>query len=198
MIGKLNDPIFLVELMGMLVAASVGPVPVGSPLPAGTPPKWRPRPGVGMSPQELLALVRWSAAQLGPLEELPTPAPGDRVYELLERTADYELWVIKWPQDTGLVLHDHGRSAGAFLVTEGTLEETSTTLRGGQWRRRQLSPHGGRCFGPEYVHGVGNPTVAQATSLHAYSPPLASMTFYRSSTAGLEVDHVETEWEGAP
>jgi hypothetical protein len=38
------------------------------------------------------------------------------------------------------------------------------------------------------VHDVGNPGPAVATSLHVYSPPLSTMTFYEDAT-GLP-DHV--------
>jgi len=142
--------------------------------------------------------VKWSAVQLGPLEEPWRPALGDRWYKLLDRTADYELWVIQWPFDTGLVLHDHGGSAGAFYVAEGLLEETSTTPPGLRLRRRVLSAQTGRSFGPEYVHSVSNPHVMPAKSVHAYSPPLTAMTFYARAASGLVVSHLATEWEGAP
>jgi hypothetical protein len=39
-----------------------------------------------------------------------------RQYELLDRTTAFELWLIHWPTDGGLVLHDHGGSSGAFHV----------------------------------------------------------------------------------
>ncbi len=142
--------------------------------------------------------MRWSAVQLGPVEQLPRPAPSHRRYELLDRTVDYELWVNQWPQDTGLVFHDHGGSAGAFYVTAGLLAETSSTVHGVRLRRRRLLPDDGRSFGPEYVHNVGNPKAEAAISLHAYSPPLMSMTFYSRSSTGLVASHVETDWEGAP
>ena len=36
-----------------------------------------------------------------------------------------------------------------------------------------------RSFGPGYVHNLGNDGTVQATSIHAYSPPLSTMTYYR-------------------
>ncbi len=187
--------------MDMLAYSSPGPVPVVPPLPTGTGKprrQARSRRGARWSPAALLDLVRWSAVQLGPREELPRPAPSHRRYELLDRTFDYELWVIQWPQDTGLVFHDHGGSAGALYVTAGMLEETSSTVQGRRPRGRSLGPNEGKSFGPEYVHNVGNPKAEAAISVHAYSPPLTAMTFYSSSSTGLVVSHVETDWEGAP
>jgi hypothetical protein len=187
--------------MGMLAYSSPGPVPVVPPLPTGTGKtrrQARSRRGTRWSPEALVDLVRWSAIQLGPVEQRARPAPSHRRYELLDRTVDYELWVIQWPQDTGLVFHDHGGSAGAFHITAGMLEETSSTVHGLRLRRHCLLPGEGKSFGPKYVHNVGNPKAEAAISVHAYSPPLTSMTFYSSSSTGLEVSHVETDWEGAP
>jgi hypothetical protein len=108
------------------------------------------------------------------------------------------LWVIEWPQDTGLVLHDHGGSAGAFFVMGGLLEETSSTVHGRQLRHRSLIPGDGKSFGPAYVHSVVNPNVEAAVSVHAYSPVLTSMNFYDRSSTGLVLSRVETDWDGAP
>jgi Cysteine dioxygenase type I len=146
--------------------------------------------------ESLLDLARRVAAVIEP-QRSPLPLT-ERQYQLLERTADYELWVIHWPVDVGLLLHDHGGSAGAFQVVGGLLEETSTTLGGRRLRRRLIGPGQGRSFGPEYVHSVVNPDSAPATSVHAYSPPLTSMTFYSRSRSGLSVSRVATDWDGAP
>lgn len=193
-------PIIFVKLMDVLAYAPPGPVPVVHPLPTGTGNTPRParlRRGARWAPPALLDLVRWSAEQLGPLEGLPRAAVSHRQYELLDRSADYELWLIRWPQDTGLVFHDHGGSAGAFYLAAGMLEETST-VHGVRLRRRCLLAKEGKSFGPEYVHSVCNLDIKAAVSVHAYSPPLTSMTFYSRSSTGLVVSHVETDWEGAP
>lgn len=148
------------------------------------------------SPEKLLARARSAAAGIGPWE--PSTPLSERRYWLLDRTEDHELWVIYWPEARGLTLHDHGGSAGAFHVVGGVLEEKSTTLRGLRLRRRLLDQGQGRSFGPGYVHSVVNPQAAPATSVHAYSPPLTSMTFYTKSSTGLVMSRVVTEWEGAP
>ena len=150
------------------------------------------------SPRQLLALAKWSAAQVKPWAEQCDEPLAQRQYELLELTDHYELWLIHWPTDRGLVLHDHGGSTGAFQVVSGALEETSTTRRGQLFRQNRLGRWEGIAFGPEYIHSVVNTESAPATSVHAYSPRLTSMTFYRDSPAGLVVDRVETDWEGAP
>jgi hypothetical protein len=49
-----------------------------------------------------------------------------------------------------------------------------------------------RPFGPRYVHDVQNSsTGAVAVSVHAYSPPLSSMTRYSVTSGGLAVAGTE-------
>jgi len=125
-------------------------------------------------------------------ELLPRADPGlaERSYELLELTDELEIWAIHWPQGKGLELHDHGGSVGALWVVEGTLEEhyvrPERTLG-----RRTIVAGGGAAFGPHYVHDVVNAQAAPATSVHAYSPPMESMTFYRREPHGLVAARAE-------
>jgi hypothetical protein len=109
---------------------------------------------------------------------------------LLELTDELEIWAIHWPQGKGLELHDHGGSVGALWVVEGTLEEhyvrPERTLG-----RRTIVAGGGAAFGPHYVHDVVNAQAAPATSVHAYSPPMESMTFYRQEPHGLVAERAE-------
>jgi hypothetical protein len=149
------------------------------------------------SPSRLRALATWLAGDVEPWDEAGRPLT-ERRYGLLDRTEAYEVWVVHWPEDREVVLHDHGGSAGAFHVVSGHLEETSTTLRGHQLDRRLLPAGQGRAFGPDYVHSLVNPLIMPATSVHAYSPPIGLITFYSKASAGLVVSHVETQWEGAP
>ncbi|MDQ1466036.1 MAG: hypothetical protein QOH10_451, partial [Actinomycetota bacterium] len=76
----------------------------------------------------------------------------------------------------GLGLHDHGESAGAIVVAEGRLHETSLGPRGPQ--RRPLDRGVVRRIPPRAVHSVANLDARVATSLHLYSPPLERMTHF--------------------
>jgi Cysteine dioxygenase type I len=144
----------------------------------------------GLGPLELLDLLQSYTAEMEGL--LPAADPGltERKYELLELTDDVEIWAIHWPQGRGLELHDHGGSVGALWVVAGSLEEHYL-----QGRRtvahRTLITGGGASFGPAYIHDVVNAESAPATSIHAYSPPMPSMTFYRQEAQGLVVDRAE-------
>jgi hypothetical protein len=146
-----------------------------------------PRPS---GPLVLLDLLQGYVAETAEL--LPRAEPGltERTYELLELTDELEIWAIHWPQGQGLELHDHGGSVGALWVVEGTLEEHYVRAEE-SLGRRSIVAGGGAAFGPHYVHDVVNAQAAPATSVHAYSPPMASMTFYRQEESGLVVDRAE-------
>ncbi len=144
----------------------------------------------GLGPIALLDLARemagqatrWADRQEGPLAE--------RTYELLELTNDVEVWVIHWPTGGHLQLHDHGGSSGAFWVVDGSLEERYAA-EDRSLRHRQITTANGAAFGPRYVHDVRNGGHRPATSVHAYSPPMPAMTFYRTTPGGLVADRTE-------
>jgi hypothetical protein len=153
------------------------------------PPGFRTRPRAN-GPLVLLDLLQSYVAETADL--LPRAAPGlvERSYELLELTDELEIWAIHWPQGQGLELHDHGGSVGALWVVEGTLDEHYVRPEQ-SLGRRSIVAGGGAAFGPHYVHDVVNSQAAPATSVHAYSPPMESMTFYRQDERGLVVDRAE-------
>ena len=95
-------------------------------------------------------------------------------------TDRYEVWVIGWTTGQRVRLHDHGPSAGAVAVAEGALVEVLPV--GGSAVERPLVP--GRTQGVPVgtVHDVVNRGVAPATSIHVYSPPLTTMTYYDPAT----------------
>jgi predicted metal-dependent enzyme (double-stranded beta helix superfamily) len=144
----------------------------------------------GLGPLELLEMLQDYVTEMAGL--LPAPASDltERTYELLELTDELEIWAIHWPQGRGLELHDHGGSVGALWVVSGTLEEHYVEPQHSV-ARRTLATGGGAAFGPTYIHDVVNAQSAPATSVHAYSPPMPSMTFYRQDVQGLIVDRAE-------
>jgi predicted metal-dependent enzyme (double-stranded beta helix superfamily) len=92
-----------------------------------------------------------------------------------------EVWVIGWPPGHRTTAHDHGGAEATILVVEGELSESTLATDGGSARERRLAagPRGEAVALPgDVVHDVGNPGPAVATSLHVYSPPLSTMTFY--------------------
>ena len=146
--------------------------------------------GTTPSPLELLELVRAYSEEMRDLLPGAGPELRERSYELLELTNDIEIWAIHWPKDRGLELHDHGGSSGALWVIDGTLSEHSVSS-GGALSSRSIDVGAGTAFGPGYIHDVVNTDDVVATSVHIYSPPMASMTFYRQQGASLVVERAE-------
>lgn len=97
----------------------------------------------------------------------------DRWYERLHHDAEYDVWAISWMPGQATGFHDHGGSAGAFVVVTGELEEH----RPGE-RPDRIPAGRPRAFGAEYAHDVRNASLGPAVSIHAYSPPLNEMNEY--------------------
>jgi hypothetical protein len=92
-----------------------------------------------------------------------------------------DVWLISWLPEQGTQLHDHGGSAGSFTVISGVLAEAVYIRSGsdaGLLREREHKAGRSVGFNRQYVHDVRNLSDAPAISVHAYSSPLTSMTFY--------------------
>jgi hypothetical protein len=84
-----------------------------------------------------------------------------------------------------LALHDHCRSHGAAQITHGDLIEAFTDARGNaRLQTRTLGAGSGVTVPAERVHEVWNPGPGRALSVHVYSPPLRSMTFFEPAGDG--------------
>ena len=99
--------------------------------------------------------------------------PGDRRWRRLAATPQYDAWLIAWGAGSGLELHDHGGSSGAFSVISGGLIERGRDLdAAGPFVTRRLRARDSIVVPPTRVHAVTNPYAAPALSVHVYSPPL--------------------------
>lgn len=122
---------------------------------------------------DLARLTRLLAADLSrALRAEAVHDPAERWYLRLALTEHVEVWLLTWTPGQGTRMHDHGGAAGSYTVLDGVLTETWTDGPG-QPVHRAVRPHGtGSAFGPERVHRVQNRGLRNATSVHAYSPPL--------------------------
>lgn len=112
-------------------------------------------------------------------EEIEWHAGDLRRFARLLHTPAYEAWLIAWEAAADLELHDHGGSQGAFHVVEGALVEAQTDLtEPAPLRTLPIGTSEGRQVPATRVHRVWNPGPGRAVSVHVYSPPLSSMTFY--------------------
>jgi len=141
---------------------------------AGSAEPWTPR-----TPQDLAVIVQAFASSVQWLDRVRLRVDR-RWYERLYAGREYDVWLISWMPGQSTGYHDHGASAGAFLVTTGTLEEH----RPGE-PSRALSAGDFRAFGPDYAHDVRNVSKAPSISIHAYSPPLTEMNQYELAEDGL-------------
>jgi hypothetical protein len=121
--------------------------------------------------QRLGAAVHWPGAA----------GVRDRSWRLIAQTRDFDAWLIAWPGGTSAELHDHGGSRGAIHVITGSLVETIPWRDDGgevTLARREVYSGVTLAFGAGHVHDVRNEAAVHALSLHVYSPPLTSMTYY--------------------
>jgi len=124
------------------------------------------------TPEELADIVSHFAATDGWMDRVRLRIE-DRWYERLYQGQDHDIWVISWMPGQSTGFHDHGESAGAFVVTTGVLEEHRPGVQ-----PLAIIPGKPRAFGTEYAHDVRNVSLAPAVSIHAYSPPLTYMEEY--------------------
>ena len=120
----------------------------------------------------------------------------ERSYLRIARAPGYELWLIRWPPDTGARAHDHGGAAGAVAVLEGELVERvyRTEAHAGDPRTERWTAQRSQSFASDHLHAVWNESLRDAWSLHVYAPRLASMRFYAARTNGaLAATQAETE-----
>ena len=127
---------------------------------------------VARTPEELARIISLFASSDGWMDRVRLRRE-HRWYERLYQGPDHDIWVIGWLPGQSTGFHDHGESAGAFVVATGILEEhrpgeQTVVIHSGE-------PH---AFGPDYAHDVRNESCAPAISIHAYSPPLTDMNEY--------------------
>lgn len=135
---------------------------------------------------ELLNLVCRLAADETLWRPMIRHDPNRRWYRRLYYARNVEIWLLGWDTGQDTRMHDHGGSSGAFYVTEGVLSEDYGFVESWTGARHRRHDAGRmRSFGPDYVHNLGNADTAPATSVHAYSPPLSAMTYYRPEDTAL-------------
>jgi hypothetical protein len=129
-------------------------------------------------PADVLAdLASRASRRLSRLDPNPVAYPGGRWHVRLRVTRHYDVWLIGWGVDSSIEMHDHGDSAGAVAVVRGRLVE-HTPRAGAGSDCRPCAAGEVRVFEAGLRHDVVNEGPSVAMSVHVYSPPLSSMTFY--------------------
>jgi Cysteine dioxygenase type I len=138
-------------------------------------------------PDDLLSIALGLAARAPSWPGMAQPTC--RSWELMVASETVEAWVIAWPSGGSVELHDHGGSAGAVVVAQGELVETSVVLQpsgGVALRTNTIGVGGSISFGGHHVHDIVNGGAVPAISVHVYAPRLTSMTYYQLTEVGLE------------
>lgn len=107
--------------------------------------------------------------------------PDTRWHQRIYRDQRVDVWLISWLPSQGTQLHDHGGSSGSFTVLSGELSEAVYVRSGPRAGALRERTHGaGRSIGFDstYVHDVRNTSDRPAVSVHAYSRPLTTMTYW--------------------
>lgn len=137
------------------------------------------------SPLQLIEFTRFYADEVGsgkyPYIDFD---PDERWHQRIYRDRRVDVWLISWLPTQGTQLHDHGGSSGSFTVLSGELIEA--VVGGGRLHDRTRTTGESVGFGAHYVHDVRNLSEMPAVSVHAYSPPLTTMTYYDLDAGRLE------------
>jgi quercetin dioxygenase-like cupin family protein len=147
---------------------------------------------------ELRQLTRRIAAEVRAGRHPVTVDLEHRWYRLLSSDGYVDVWLISWAGEQGAELHDHAGSLGALTVVRGTLTERYWAPAQRRLHARPLPAGVSVGFALGHVHDVRNDTAEEpAVSVHAYSPPLTAMSYYRIEPGGLP-RRTRTELTRAP
>ena len=144
----------------------------------------------------LAEAARTLARQRSLWQDLVDFDPVTRYYARVVAGDDHEAWLLTWLPGQGTPWHDHGGSAGSFVVLQGVLTEevagyrTAVDLddvRRATGHGIRLTSGDQRTFGTRHLHRVTNHGPDPAVSLHVYSPRLTAMTNYHEVDGVLEV-----------
>ncbi len=138
-----------------------------------------------LAPRQLGLLTSAVAANGQLWEDLVVQDPDRRWYLPLYRSETCDVWLLAWQPGQDTDWHDHGGSSGSFCVADGVLLEQLRTGGGHRVRTRRLFASERMFFGPAHVHNVSHSGNGPAVSVHAYSPPLVTMTYYELTPGGL-------------
>jgi hypothetical protein len=141
-----------------------------------------------------LTIARRYAAEPDDWPFAPRFDPVTRWYHRLAALAGREAWLLSWLPGQSTDLHDHGGSAGAFVVVSGELTERTVSGASGDRPRlvEAIQPAGaGRSFGTHHIHQIINNGDRPAVSVHVYGPALRTMTRYELAGDSLRVTSVD-------
>lgn len=91
---------------------------------------------------------------------------------------EMDVRLLTWAPGQGTGFHDHGGSAGAFVVVRGSIREDIVD-DAGQLHHRTHRTGDIASFSRDVVHDMRNDSTEGTVTIHAYRPKLAGMRYYR-------------------
>jgi mannose-6-phosphate isomerase-like protein (cupin superfamily) len=141
---------------------------------------------VTSSPRVLFERARYLSSRPHEWPVVPRFEPTRRWYARIAADEHAEAWLLSWLPGQHTDWHDHGESAGAFVVVAGRVTEEVLGCPG-----RHFDAGSGRGFGVRHVHRVANTGPEPAVTLHVYAPALTSMTRYELVAGALHASEVQ-------
>lgn len=138
---------------------------------------------MSLTPDQLERFVADLAAKPERWRHLIRHADDARVHEQIWSDEHVNAWLICWSEDQDTGYHDHDVSAAAIIVISGKVREDLLRLSAPA-STRVVGAGGVFTVRPEAIHRVLHAGRAPAVTIHAYSPPLASMGAYRTGPDG--------------
>lgn len=97
----------------------------------------------------------------------------ERACACLLRNDIVEIWLVCWTAGHATSIHDHGDSAGAVSVIEGTIKEQRYDVEGKLQDSITHSQGQSFAFSRGTIHNIFHIGPEPAVTIHAYSPPLS-------------------------
>jgi len=150
-------------------------------------------PGGRLTEVALQRIVIAVAGRPELFDDLVVADPAHRWWLTLREADNFDLRVLSWEHDQTSDWHDHGGSAGAYVVTRGSLRERFRAADGVTVSERVAGAGKPVAFEPAHVHDVTYASGSPAVSIHAYSPPLSGLTYYDHGPLGFVAREVVPE-----
>ncbi len=133
----------------------------------------------------LVDIVRGIAERPNLWEHRIQYTSASRWWTQLIRDDNVDVWLLSWLTTQETEFHDHGGSAAAFTVVQGALSESRIGSYGAvDLSHVESSSRSVQWVAPGVIHDVSNPFPQPAVSIHAYSPPLSTISYYQRTPTG--------------
>lgn len=152
----------------------------------------RTKPSEPLALPTLIDIVQGIAKRPSLWEHRVQYSSTNRWWTQLVADKNVDVWLLSWLTSQETELHDHGTSSAAFTVVQGALAEVRVGAYGAiDLNHVAAASNSVQWVAPGTIHDVSNPFDVPAVSIHAYSPPLKEMTYYKRTHDGIKAVRTE-------